>query len=293
MKFNVFNTQIVILCSMLNSVFKDAIKRRDEILQILHGPKFEQIREEARRSWTPYTPKKHDAVLIGIDSSYNSKKLQGMEMWAATAVATKSDGAIISERYDFGLGHPEKDLSVIASGMEVDVCVESTGQSDYILMDGSLYSQFLRQQDLKPKMINTIKEKKNIIFVSKTSSMKLQFKNLNPPAGDIFYYNHASQKAGFSRIYEDTQYGPGNTISSMYVRLGQSLPIIKVELLGEGHTQDEIKSLMDIMYKDSVSGYPYCLRMAHNTCKVENGDLAKLTSMYGISLEISSRAVLE
>ena len=36
---------------MLNSVFKDAIKRREKTLEILKGPKFEQIKEEAKSNW--------------------------------------------------------------------------------------------------------------------------------------------------------------------------------------------------------------------------------------------------
>ena len=44
---------------MLNSVFKDAIKRREKTLEILKGPKFEQIKEEAKSNWIEYRPTKN------------------------------------------------------------------------------------------------------------------------------------------------------------------------------------------------------------------------------------------
>ena len=59
---------------MLNSVLKDAIKKRDETLSILKGPKFEQIVKEAKSNWTDFSPTKQDVVAAGIDSSFNSTK---------------------------------------------------------------------------------------------------------------------------------------------------------------------------------------------------------------------------
>jgi len=52
---------------MLNSVLKDAIKKRDETLSILKGPKFEQIVKEARSNWVDFSPTKQDVAAAGID----------------------------------------------------------------------------------------------------------------------------------------------------------------------------------------------------------------------------------
>ena len=41
---------------MLNSVLKDAIKKHDETLSILKGPKFEQIVKEAKSNWIDFRP---------------------------------------------------------------------------------------------------------------------------------------------------------------------------------------------------------------------------------------------
>ena len=61
---------------MLNSVLKDAIKKRDETLSILKGPKFEQIVKEAKLNWVDFSPTKQDVEAAGIDSSFNSTKFR-------------------------------------------------------------------------------------------------------------------------------------------------------------------------------------------------------------------------
>ena len=48
---------------MLNSVLKDAIKKRDETLSILKGPKFEQIVKQAKANWVDFSPTKQDVEI--------------------------------------------------------------------------------------------------------------------------------------------------------------------------------------------------------------------------------------
>ena len=81
-------------------------------------------------------------------------------------------------------------------------------------------------------------------------------------------------------------------ISSTFVRLSDSLPLIKIELLGDTHSEEEIKTLLNKLYKNSVGGYPYALKLAHNNCKISGRDLAKLVSLHGLSTQIGSREVL-
>lgn len=278
---------------MLNSVFKDAIKRREKTLEILKGPKFEQIKEKAKENWVEYRPIKNEVTVAGIDSSFNSIKFQGAEMWAVTAVSIKSDGEIISDIHDFGLGYTDTDISSMASKMEIKACEQSVDVTDLVLMDGSLYSQFMtRQASLIGSVLSVMKKKNNVIFISKTSNTKAQFERFNSIAGDIFYYNHATNTPGFSKLFKDPRYGKDKVISSTYVRLSDSLPLIKIELLGEEHSEEEIMKLLNKIYKNSVGGYPYALKLAHNNCKISGKDLAKLVSLHGISTEIGSREVL-
>ena len=279
---------------MLNSVFKEAIKRREKTLEILKGPKFNQIKEKAKENWVEYKPQKLEAVTAGIDSSFNSTKFQGAEMWAVTAVSVKSDGEIISDLHDFGLGFPQTDISTIASRMEIQACVQSVDLVDLVLMDGSLYSQFMtRQAPLTASILKTMRKHNNVVFISKTSNTRSQFEKFNSIAGDIFYFNHATQTPGFSKLFKDPKYGKDKVISSTFARLSDSLPLIKIELLGENHHEEEIKSLLNKLYKNSVGGYTYSLKLAHKNCKITGNDLAKLISLHGLSTEIGSRQVLE
>jgi len=278
---------------MLNSVLKDAIKKRDETLSILKGPKFEQIVKEAKSNWTDFSPTKQDVVAAGIDSSFNSTKFQGAELWAVTAVSVKSDGEILVDLHEHGLDS-NTELSSLASKMEIDACIESVDKTELVLMDGSLYSQFLtRQKSLTDSLVSTITKKNNVIFISKTSNTKKQFEDLGAIAGDIFYYNHATVSPGFSKIHEDSRFGKNMIISSVFARLVESLPLIKIELLGSGYTDNDFKSILNKILKNSVGGYPYALKLAHNNCKISSKDLAKLAGIHGLSNEIGSREILE
>ena len=277
---------------MLNSVLKDAIKKRDETLSILKGPKFEQIIKQAKANWIDFSPTKQDVVAAGIDSSFNSTKFQGAELWAVTAVSVKSDGEILVDLHEHGLdSNPE--LASLASKMEIHACEESIDKADLVLMDGSLYSQFLtRQKSLANSLVNIITKNNNVVFISKTSNTKKQFEDLEPIAGDIFYYNHATASPGFSKIHEDSKFGNDMIISSVFARLAESLPLIKIELLGSGYTNDDFKLIFNKILKNSICGYPYALKLAHNNCKISGKDLTKLASIHGLSNEIGSREIL-
>ena len=277
---------------MLNTVFKDAIINKDRMLSVLKGPKFEQILQQAGENWIEFTPTKEEVVTAGIDSSFNNTKFQGIELWATTAVSIKSDGEILVDLHDSGLGS-DTDLSRIASRMEIEACEKTVDLTDLVLMDGSLHSQFMtRQSSLDAIVVKTMKKKDNVVFVAKTSNTRKQFEKLGSLAGDIFYYNHIATNSGFSKIFVEKKYGSDKIISSTFVRLSESTPIIKLEFLGDHHDNDKIKSTMNKLYKNSVGGYPYALKLAHNNCKISDKELAKMVSLLGLSNEIGSREVL-
>ncbi len=262
------------------------------MLAVLKGPSFRQILEKARASWIEYSPTREDVLTAGIDSSFNNTKFQGIELWAVTAVSIKSDGQVLVDLHDSGLG-ADNDLSRIASSMEIEACEKSVDQAELILMDGSLHSQFMtRQSTLDKAIIRAMKRKDNVIFVSKTSNTRQQFEQYGSLAGDIFYYNHLTKKPGFSKVFVEKRYGKDKVISSTFVRLSDSTPIIKLELLGENHSESEIKAIMNKLYRNSVGGYPYSLKLAHNNCKISDRDLSKMVSLLGFSNEIGSREAL-
>ena len=109
---------------------------------------------------------------------------------------------------------------------------------------------------------------------------------------DRFYYNHATVSPGFSKIHEDTKFGNDMVISSVFARLAESLPLIKIELWGSGYANNDFKLILNKILKNSVGGYPYTLKLAHNNCKISGKDLAKLAGIHGLSNEIGSREIL-
>ena len=65
-----------------------------------------------------------------------------------------------------------------------------------------------------------------------------------------------------------------------------------MEFLGGKHDNEEIKLIMNKLFKTSVGGYPYALKLAHNNCKISDKELGKMVSLLGLSNEIGSREVL-
>jgi hypothetical protein len=277
---------------VLNTVYKDAIVNREKMLSILKGPKFEQILQKAKENWVEFTPIKQNVITAGIDSSFNNTRFQGIELWATTAVSVKSNGEVLVDLHDSGLGS-DIDLSKIASKMEIEACERTVDLVDLVLMDGSLHSQFMtRQSSLDALVVKTMKKRDNVIFIAKTSNTKKQFENFGSLAGDIFYYNHITKGAGFSKVFVEKKYGADKIISSTFVRLSDSTPIIKLEFLGGHRDNDDIKTIMNKIHNSSVGGYPYALKLAHNNCKISDKELAKMVSLLGLSNEIGSREVL-
>ena len=225
---------------------------------------------------------------IRINSGYRAPALNSRVGGSKTSQHCNGEAADFESSR---ISNPE--LASLASKMEIDACQESVDKADLVLMDGSLYSQFLtRQKPLANSLVNTITKKNNVIFISKTSNTKKQFENLGAIAGDIFYYNHATVSPGFSKIHEDAKFGNDMIISSVFARLAESLPLIKIELLGSGYADNDFKLILNKILNNSIGGYPYALKLAHNNCKISGKDLAKLASIHGLSNEIGSREVL-
>ena len=49
---------------------------------------------------------------------------------------------------------------------------------------------------------------------------------------------------------------------------------------------------MDLLEPDSVDGYPYVLRLAHEKGKVSHEEMEKLANLLGLNVEVGGRQVL-
>jgi len=174
-----------------------------------------------------------------------------------------------------------------AMTMEASIAQNSTGKADSICIDGSLVSRLMKS---RPEVASEIVKKCGAcLFISKTSESRVQFGQMGSKAGDIYYYGHISKNAGFS-VPVETQFCHAS-LFEIYARLRDHTPIIRIEIMGTA-SEREVKSILNKLRYHSVAGYPYCLKLAHNTCKITNEDIDRLASIYGLQNEQGARDAL-
>ncbi|HYZ51356.1 MAG TPA: hypothetical protein VE593_10745, partial [Nitrososphaeraceae archaeon] len=99
--------------------------------------------------------------------------------------------------------------------------------------------------------------------------------------------------AGFSAPFQNIQTNQrhGNIIE-MYARLKECTPMLKIEIsdLNIGQINNaEVKKLLDMLSFHTVAGYPYCLKLAHQNCKITKRDMDRIIGLYGLKNEAKSR----
>jgi NurA-like 5'-3' nuclease len=204
----------------------------------------------------------------------------------------------------------------------------NNGLPEMILIDGSL-AVWLVTARLSPRESNNIEgprqritsfiktlqinnknsRKKTVLFISKNSTSQMQFQEMGSEVADMFYYDNIhegdSYEPGFSAPYQLDNYFDmfGVTTIETYARLRKDTPMIKIELAntsGKILTQkgldqiatNDIPKLLDKLAYHSVAGYPHCLRLAHDNCKITHEDMERITRLYKLNNETSARAPL-
>jgi hypothetical protein len=174
-----------------------------------------------------------------------------------------------------------------AMTMESSLAQNSTGKADSICIDGSLVSRLMKSRPEAATEI--VKKYGSCIFISKTSESRLQFGQMGSKAGDIYYYGHICKNSGFSVPVETRFYHA--PLFEIYARLRDHTPIIRIEIMNNASEQ-EVKSILNKLRYHSIAGYPYCLKLAHKTCKITNEDIDRLASIYGLQNEQGARDAL-
>jgi len=285
---------VFVLYAMLHDIYLDAIKKHESKRAGISESDStnRKILEKARESWAEYQPAAFKSVLAGIDSSYNRQRFQGFHLYAIDAVCVTKEGNILAKEMDHDIGvRDQSQLEARSMEMETSLARKSASKADLILIDGSMISRFVRASaSAVTSLIDLIGEHKNIVFVSKTSDSREIFERMDSKVGDIYFFNHIGKKAGHSKPYLITRYKEPVTV--VYARLGDFTPLIKLEL-HDGITGKEVQVTLDQLAYGSVSGYPYVLKLAHNTALVSDNDIERLASIYGLKNEIGAREVLQ
>ena len=274
---------------MLNEVFLDAIKNRDTKISKVKDSNFDKILSEASSRWVPYEPSATKCESAGVDSSWNKRAFQGLHLYVVDAVAVTSTNKILATEWDHDItGSARADfLESKAMAMEASAAQKAADKVDIICIDGSLISRLSNSStEAASEMVSKCN---SCIFVSKSSESRFQFRDLGSKAGDIFYYGHANRRAGFS-IPARTRFSH-TPLYEIYARLRDHTPMIRIEMIGEQREQEVISSLDKLRYH-SIAGYPYCLKIAHNTCKISNEDIDRLASIFNLQHEQGARDAL-
>ena len=259
---------------------------------------YHNIIDAALSCWNEYEPIPNICESVGVDSSWNKRSFQGLDLYVVDAVSVNSENEILGAQWDIGLRVIRNEtLESKALLMESRVTEIATSKRnvDIISIDGSLSSRF-RQNNKEDIMqiLDIIKKNDKVIFVSKNSDTKTQFSSLGAKAADIFYFNHIGNSAGFSTPFQNdqtTNSGHGKIIE-IYARLKECTPITKIEIYDMTTSQinnAEIKRFLDMLSFHTVAGYPYCLKLALRNCKISKRDMDRLVAFYGLKNEAKSR----
>ncbi len=278
--------------NLLKEVFIDALKNREQKISRLKDSNHEAILAEAAKRWIRFKPSPVACRPAGVDSSWNKRAYQGLNLYAVDAVAATSANEILASDYKVEIANSARREFLETMGMNMEASVadkaSDTGKTDIICVDGSIIARLNRAEPASA--MNAAKKYGNSIFVAKSSESTLQFSEIGSRAGDIYYYNRSSRSsAGYSTpVVIHTGYG---NVTEIYARLRESTPMLRLEVL-RSISEQEIKQLLNSVSYHSVSGYPYCLKLAHDDCKIGDEDLDRIASVWSLQNEHGARDAL-
>ncbi|MEM2920525.1 MAG: DNA double-strand break repair nuclease NurA [Candidatus Nitrosocaldus sp.] len=283
---------------MLFEVYEYALRKRDSIINKVRNAK--ELLENARSRWVEYEPSPKPSMLAGVDSSFNYIVYKGFYLYAIAGVSIRSDASFMVQprrevdatnlpEDDKGFISPRNELLARCIEVEHDLANESMDKADYILIDGSLLARFYDRRHRRFIAVHEyargLMRSSKALFIAKSSASNTMLKgNL----ADIYYFSRATLDAGYAL---SMQKAGNDDITVVYARLKPCTPIVKVEMPGE-RSEQEVREVLDMLYPESISGYPYVLRLAHERCKISNEDMLKLADMLGLSIEEGGREVL-
>lgn len=278
---------------MLREVYLDALRNREKKVSKIKDANHGRVVSEALSRWVPYEPAPEKCESAGVDSSWNKRAFQGLNLYVIDAVAVTSANRVLASEFEDELADSARRDSLESKAMMMEASVAQKAaekkETDVICIDGSLVAR-TNAKSLSTA-VDMTKKYGNSVFVSKSSESRAQFGASGSRAGDIYYYNRASAHAtGFSApVQVKTGFAP---VFEVYARLKEHTPMVRIEVLGSASEQ-ELKSLLDKLSYHSVGGYPYCLKLAHNNCKVSNDDIDKLVSIFSLQHEQGARDALD
>jgi hypothetical protein len=277
---------------LLKEVYLDALRNKESKISKIKDSSYPDIVAEAKSRWISYSPSPVSCESAGVDSSWNKRAFQGLNLYVVDAVAVTSKNKILATAFavDVAESARQETLESMAMSMEAKVAQEAAEkkEADIVCIDGSIIPRLnKRKSEIAQEMVKQFGES---IFVAKSSESRAQFISMGSKAGDIYYYNHAT---GSSTGFSMPAPAPSEYVRmhEIYARLREHTPIIRIEIAGNS-SEIEIKAMLDKLAYHSVGGYPYCLKLAHNNCKISNDDIERIASILSLQHEHGARDAL-
>jgi hypothetical protein len=277
---------------LLRQVYLDALRTREQKISRIRDSNYDLISKKAAANWVDYQPTPSLCRPAGVDSSWNKRAYQGLNLFVIDAVAISSTNELLASAYvnDIADSARREELETKAMSMEALVTQQAreSGKADVVCVDGSVVARLNIRKTVAA--FDEMKKYADSIFVAKSSESRSQFGGLDSRAGDIYYYNRISNsRSGYS--LPRTVGTPYGTLSEVYARLRNNTPMLRVEILGQAAEQ-EVREVLNKLCYHSISGYPYCLKLAHNSCKISDQDIDRIASIYSLRNEHGAREAL-
>jgi hypothetical protein len=222
---------------LFNEIILDAITHRDARLSKLRDVNYEKIVAQAKSRWISFDPAAgQECRSAGVDSSWNKRALQGLDLYAIAAVAVTSSNEVLAKEWEDDVAGSARGEQMESKAMAMESSVAqkaaASGKVDIVCVDGSLVSRLLKST--AAEIAGALGRYGNSIFISKTSESRSQFGSMGSRAGDIYYYRHASSAAGFSEP-ADAPFR-GAPVVELYARLREGMPVVRIELVKRART---------------------------------------------------------
>ena len=130
---------------MFNEIVLDALHSRDAKLAKLKDSNYEKIVAEAISRWVVFDPKGQECRSAGVDSSWNKRALQGLDLYVIAAVAVTSSNEILAKEWDNDVSGSARGDQLEGKAMEMEMSVaqkaRNSSKTDIVCVDGSIISQ--------------------------------------------------------------------------------------------------------------------------------------------------------
>src|SRR5262249_30731672 len=149
----------------------------------------DNIVSQAASRWIDYAPRSSKCSTAGIDSSWNKRAFQGLNLYVVDAVAVSSSNKILAAKYESELADSARQDAIQSKAMQMELLVSEkaaeSGEADLVCIDGSVIP---RTRNLSHSMaVELLRRYGSAVFISKSSETRAQFGSMGSRAGDIYY----------------------------------------------------------------------------------------------------------